>query len=139
MGNNQSIIQKCNFEDIQNIQHKQNHILINTLSEKEQDCLIQGTIQHNNEESIINNLLQHKKNCSIFIYGKNCNDNTIYEKYKQLTELGFTNVFVYCGGLFEWLCLQDIYGEDEFPTTIKELDILKFKPNSYYNKLYITN
>lgn len=139
MGNNQSIIKKCNFEDIQNIQHKQNHFLINTLSEKEQDCLIQGTIQYNNEEKIINDLLQNKNGCSIFIYGKNCNDNTIYEKYKQLTELGFTNVFVYCGGLFEWLCLQDIYGEDEFRSTIKELDILKFKPNSHYNKLYITN
>ena len=27
---------------------------------------------------------------------------------------------------FEWLLLQDVFGEDLFPTTSKELDILKF-------------
>ena len=64
------------------------------------------------------------------IYGKNSNDNTIYNRYKQLLELGFTNIYLYIGGLFEWLCLQDIYGDDEFQTTKKELDILKFKPKS---------
>ena len=29
--------------------------------------------------------------------------------------------------MFEWLLLQDIYGYDNFPTTIKELDILKYR------------
>jgi hypothetical protein len=29
---------------------------------------------------------------------------------------------------FEWLLLQDIYGDKEFPTTFKQLDLLKFKP-----------
>jgi hypothetical protein len=29
--------------------------------------------------------------------------------------------------------LQDIYGEKEFPTTKKELDILKYKPNKVLN------
>jgi hypothetical protein len=29
--------------------------------------------------------------------------------------------------------LQDIYGENEFPTTKKELDILKYKPNKVLN------
>jgi hypothetical protein len=29
--------------------------------------------------------------------------------------------------------LQDIYGEKEFPTTKKELDILKYKPNKVFN------
>jgi hypothetical protein len=29
--------------------------------------------------------------------------------------------------------LQDIYGDTEFPTTKKELDILKFKPNKVLN------
>ena len=53
------------------------------------------------------------------------------KKYLKLMELGFTNIYIYAGGLFEWLCLQDIYGEDEFPTTIKELDVLKFKPINF--------
>jgi len=47
-----------------------------------------------------------------------------------LTSLGFYNVYIYIGGIFEWLLLQDIYGEKEFPTTNKELDLLKYKPSS---------
>jgi hypothetical protein len=42
--------------------------------------------------------------------------------------LGFKNVRVYPGGMFEWLLLQDIYGAASFPTTSKETDILKYKP-----------
>ena len=67
------------------------------------------------------------KKIKIVIYGKNCNDDKIYKKYNQLQTLGFFNSYVYTGGIFEWLLLQDIYGEKEFPTTKKELDILKFK------------
>jgi len=29
--------------------------------------------------------------------------------------------------------LQDIYGHDDFPTTKKELDILRFKPKKILN------
>ena len=42
-------------------------------------------------------------------------------------ELGFKNIYVYIGGIFEWLLLQDIYGDEQFPTTIKIIDILKYK------------
>jgi hypothetical protein len=69
----------------------------------------------------------------IIVYGRNCNDNKLYTKYNQLTTLGFYNVYVYAGGLFEWLMLQDIYGAKEFPTTKKELDIIKYKPNKVLN------
>ena len=69
----------------------------------------------------------------IIIYGRNCNDEKIYSKYKQLNSLGFYNVYIYSGGLFEWLMLQDIYGVDDFPTTKKELDILRFKPQKILN------
>ena len=139
MGSQQSILQKCNFEDIQSIINKQNSILINTLGNNEQLCLIKGTIQSHIEEKVINDILQNGNDTQIFIYGKNNNDSSIYDKYNQLNELGIKNIFIYCGGLFEWLCLQDIYGDDEFPTTSKELDILKYKPTSHYNKLYLTN
>ena len=34
-------------------------------------------------------------------------------------------MFVYIEGLFEWMMLGDIYGNDEFPTTdVRENDIL---------------
>ena len=130
MGNSQSI-RKINYEDIQYvIKNSEVHITINTLTQQEQDCLLPNTLNINNEEGIINQLiLKGNKHVKIIIYGKNCNDEKVYTKYQQLTSLGFYNVYVYPGGLFEWLMLQDIYGSSEFPTTKKELDILRYKPN----------
>lgn len=135
MGNSQSSSIKINYEDIQYIlKNPENHILINTLSSSEQNCLIINTININNEEATINNCIKRgNKDIKIIIYGKNSNDDKIYNKYNQLTSLGFYNVFIYTGGIFEWLMLQDIYGEKDFPTTKKELDILKYKPNKVLN------
>jgi len=129
MGNKLSI-RKIGFEDIQYvIKHKKkNYVLINTLSITEQTCLIPGTVAVNDEETIINRYLNKK--ISIIIYGKNANDESIFKKYEQLITLGFSTVFVYTGGIFEWLLLQDIYGKEEFPTTSEELDILKYRANS---------
>ena len=139
MGNQQSI-QKLNFEDIQEIiKTPDNYILINTLDKDLQECLIPHTININNEENVINNLLSNDKTKNIIIYGKNVNDSYIYERYEQLIKLGFNNLFVYPGGMFEWLCLQDIYSDELFPTNKKEMDILKYKPGSQLNKYYITN
>ena len=131
MGQQESNIRKCNFEDIQDIiNNKRQYLLINTLEICEQNCLIKNTINVNDEIKIINEALKNNKYITIIIYGKNSNDKSIYDKYKQLLELGFINIYLYIGGLFEWLCLQDIYGYENFPTTKKELDILKFKPKS---------
>ena len=139
MGNQQSI-QKLNFEDIQHIiKTPDNYILINTLDKDLQHCLIPHTINVINEEIVINNLLSNDKTKNIIIYGNNVNDPSIYERYEQLIKLGFNNLFVYPGGMFEWLCLQDIYSDELFPTNKKELDILKYKPGSQLNKYYITN
>jgi hypothetical protein len=73
-------------------------------------------------------MTQYKfKECKLVIYGKNANDPTVDKKVKQLLGLGFVHIYVYPGGLFEWLLLQDVYGSDEFPTTKQVLDILKFR------------
>jgi hypothetical protein len=134
MGNTQSM-PKINYEDVQYvIKNVEAHILINTLNENEQGCLIPNTVGIHKEVDLINNLLKNgNKQVKIIIYGRNCNDEKIYSKHSQLTSLGFYNVYIYTGGLFEWLMLQDIYGIDEFPTTKKELDILKYKPNKVLN------
>ena len=138
MGNKQSM-NKINFEDIQYLQkNSKKHIIINTLPETEQQCLIEGTIDPINEVKLINKMIG-KGDVYIIIYGKNSNDNTINAKYNSLISLGFKNVYVYTGGLFEWLCLQDIYGSDSFPTTSKELDLLKFKSKSTFNALLLTD
>ena len=133
MGNSVST-QKINFEDIQYAQKQgSQYIIINTLPLNEQSCLIQGSINSNEEETIINNLLSTNKCVNIIIYGKNNNDETIYKKVNQLLELGFSTIYLYVGGLFEWLLMQDIYGKDEFKTTSHTLDLLKYKPfNNFY-------
>lgn len=134
MGNSQST-QKINFEDLQFVlKNPESHILINTLHLLEQDCLIPNTINASQEEALFNKLIKAgNKNVKIIIYGRNCNDENIYKKQNQLTSLGFYNVYIYTGGMFEWMLLQDIYSNVEFPTTKKELDILKFKPNKSLN------
>ena len=83
------------------------------------------------EEKIINDNLKNP-NINIILYGKNNTDDNVTKKYLKLQELGFTKIFIYPGGLFEWLCLQDIYGDKIFKTTKKEMDILKFKPDSRF-------
>jgi len=134
MGASQSI-QKINFEDIQTvIKNHEAYLLINTLPSFEQDCLILNTIPCEKEEDVINRYITAAAYVKIVIYGRNCNDEKIYEKYKQLLSLGFYNVFIYVGGLFEWLLLQDIYGYELFQTTTAAKDMLKFKPSQ---KLHI--
>ena len=122
-------INKVNFEYVQNYCNFKNDklLLINTLAYSKQDCLIKNTITASQEEEILNSYLKKNKAIIILIYGENCSDNKVIEKYNQLYKLGFTNLYVYIGGLFEWLLLQDIYGEDEFPTTSKIYDILNYK------------
>lgn len=138
MGNNQSI-KKINFEDVQYvIKNQEMFMLINTLSQSEQNCLIYSTSDINREEELINQFMKlGNYNVKLVVYGKNSNDEKVYIKEEQLRKLGFHNTFIYTGGLFEWLMLQDIYGSSEFPTTSSELDILKYKPNKILNLKYI--
>lgn len=140
MGNQASSTYRLNFEDIQEaLKNKENYIIINTLPTNNQECLLPCTIDFKQEEHIINHFLKNNKDKNIIIYGKNVNDMTVYDKYEQLVKLGFINVYIYPGGIFEWLCLQDIYSSELFPTTKKELDILKYKPMSRFNTYYLTN
>lgn len=127
MGNIQSNIYNLfNFEQIQ--EHiKNKSIIINTLEASRQECLISGTISIEDEIKLLNAYLKTNKTILIIIYGRNNSDISVIKKHKQLQSLGFTNIALYLGGLFEWLLLQDIFGYDNFPTTTKTIDILKYK------------
>lgn len=120
-------IKKIDAISLQSLILDKNNIIINTLNESEQYCLIQNTISANEEVNIINNYIKHDKNVNIIIYGKNSHDDKIIEKYIQLNKLGFINLHLYMGGLFEWLLLQQIFGDNEFPTTSKCYNYLNFK------------
>jgi hypothetical protein len=86
------------------------------------------------EIDLFTNLIKNdNKEIKIIVYGRNCNDEKLNDKVKQLADLGFYNIYIYGGGLFEWMLLQDIYGDKEFPTTKKEVDILKYNPKKVLN------
>lgn len=110
--------------------------LINTLPGTEQDVLISHTIPAHAEEEMINQVLhdfsKNPRDDYIVLYGKNNTDDTVDRKHKTLVQLGFSHVFVYYGGLFEWTLLQDVYGSEHFPTTTKTVsnDLLYWAPSS---------
>lgn len=120
---------RVGFDDIKRMMNRTHSdaILINTLPENLQHCLILNTKSIQDEITWINQCIDNKQfNLDIYIYGKNHTDGLVERKQTQLKKMGFRNVFVYLGGLFEWLLLQDIYGKLEFPTTSKQTDLLQY-------------
>ena len=124
-----SSVCRCNFETIQEIikTNSRDIILINTLDRNNQSCLIQGTLSVGDEIKIIDESLRKRQKKTIYIYGKNYNDETVYKKYEQLSKISQFECYIYLGGLFEWLLLQEIYGNSLFPTNKVEQDLLKYK------------
>ncbi len=136
MGNKISVnIKNSNigFEDMKYSIDKK-YIIITTLTTQDTTTnLIKNTITPNEEENIINKMIDaYETSKHVVIYGKNSCDSSVYSKYNELKNFGFTNIFIYNGGIFEWMLLQDIYGFDNFPTTISDIDILKFKQPSFF-------
>tara|TARA_Y100000817_G_C16848350_1_gene541005 strand:+ start:240 stop:653 length:414 start_codon:yes stop_codon:yes gene_type:complete len=128
MGNNQSV-KKVNFEYIQGEINNNESYLISTLPLENQECLIKGTLTPSRETEVLNHYLKKNFGIKLVIYAMNASDETLANKCYQLLKLGYTNIYVYPGGLFEWLLLQDIYGEELFPTTALCRDHLKYKGN----------
>jgi hypothetical protein len=136
MGNSSSTIKNINFEDMQYAINDTTSIIINTLDAMNQKCLIKETIDIDKEVEFLNAQLSKDKTIRIIIYGMNSCDISPLKKYEQLISIGFYNVYIYCGGLFEWLLLQDIYGKELFPVTsiiAKDCDILNYKGRCHFN------
>lgn len=135
MGNQVSLVPKVSYEDIQMVVYRNSHVqhstlLINTLPPSLQHCLIKTTLDIRFEERVVNALIHKSPDIMIIVYGKNSNDITILHKYDQLVKLGFTNVHIYTGGIFEWMLLHEIYGKDLFKITNYDIDILRYRPKS---------
>ncbi len=129
-----SITKTVNFEDLQYaIGEKDKTLIINTLDAHMQDCLIAGTLAIDQEVELLNIYLKKNIDVRIIIYGMNDTDKTVHKKYEQLIKLGFCNVYIYSGGVFQWLLLQDIYGTELFPTTSLKVDLLKYKGRRQLN------
>ena len=127
-----------NNNDNDNYNNNNNkYAIINTLDPMYQTCLIPNTVPIAEEEEVVNDVITNSKKTKIIIYGLNSNDEKVYSKYEQLVKLGVKHVYIYTGGMFEWLLLQDVYGRELFPTTSRELDILKYKPRKILDILFI--
>ncbi len=126
---NQEPAKKAGFEDMQvaAAAPRGSYTIISTLPTDQQACLIPGTVPAARETETVNALIGSAR-ATIIVYGRNANDDSVFRKYEQLVALGFQRTYVYPGGLFEWLLLQDVYGKEAFPTTTEELDILRFRP-----------
>ena len=141
MGNSMTIGRhSINFEDMQyainsekTIYGKEKPLIINTLAAHQQNCLIAGTLTIEREIEVLNTYLKKNKDVQLIIYGMNSSDETCAKKCEQLLKLGFYHIYIYSGGLFEWLLLQDIYGAELFPTTALNVDFLKYKGRQKFN------
>jgi len=124
MGN--SISNLVSFEILKDMQ-KDGAVIIHTMNEEEK-VLIVGTVVGEKETEKINKMMsKNDYEKDIIIYGRNSHEyEKLVKKQKQLASLGFKNVYIYLGGIFEWLLLQDVYGAKEFPTE-KNGEILDFK------------
>jgi hypothetical protein len=131
MGAKHSFPRTTNFEDVQQAMTSKSYLLINTMPIDKQQCLIQSTIEATNESDVINKLVDSAydnplKYIKVIVYGINSTDTSAYTKQAQLVSFGFEETYVYSGGMFEWLLLQDVYGDALFATTAPELDIIAF-------------
>ena len=95
---------------------KEGNILITVISNHTDATLIKGTLGEAEELRHVNEIIR-KKNLDerIFVYGENCSDSRVYSKARQLKKLGLKEVFVYTGGIFEWMLLGEVFGQDQFP------------------------
>ena len=117
------------FDDMLHcINNADKYAIIHTMPAYEQ-VLIRGTLTPAEEEAFINEYISKyvESNKTIILYGRNCCDDSARQKRTQLLSLGITDVYIYCGGIFEWLLMQDVYGFDEFPTTSRAADILVYR------------
>jgi hypothetical protein len=126
------------FEDVKiALKNPTRYILINTLPSGEQDVLIRGTLAMDREETVLNAQLNdyNAPDLPVIVYGRNSCDASADAKQTQLRNLGVTEVYVYAGGLFEWLLLQDAYGADEFPTVngVMAPDPLRYRAKTTFS------
>jgi len=120
------------FEDVKEAL-KKNYILLNVLPNNMQTTLIKNTLAAESEEQTINTMINdyNVPDTPVLIYGTHSCDDKPQKKYDQLRGLGLGEIYIYNGGIFEWLLLNELYGDDEFPIdhiSSDRVDILKYRP-----------
>jgi hypothetical protein len=124
---------RVGFDDVLGaIAAPKTHIIISTLPEDKQDVLFPNTLSYRTEEDAVNDLVAAgNTTIPILIYGRDATDASPDKKYAQLRSLGFTDVHIYAGGMFEYLLLRDVYGAAKFPLEgagVRKADPISYQP-----------
>lgn len=127
---------RVSYETVLSLAGTADVIVISTLAETFQGCLIPHTVACSHEEKCVNDVLERKKQglYTVIVYGENHLDPTVERKCAQMRVMGFKSIYMYAGGMFEWLLLHEVYGGENFPVAMAGSsrtcvpDILAFKP-----------
>ena len=125
---------KVSYETVLALSGSIDVVVISTLPETLQECLIPGTTPCVREEKHVNGILEQKRQglYTVIVYGANHLDATVERKCAQMRKMGFRSVHAYTGGMFEWLLLHEVYGEENFGVEQSSRsgvpDILAFRP-----------
>ncbi len=122
MGLGQSKLYKnyiLNFDDMK-IAVERGYIICHIMDEIDGTILIKNTLSVKDEIKKINDLIKQSKfDETIVLYGRNYTDlELIVQRFQHLISFGFTRVFIYVGGLYEWILMQNLYGDKLFPTNV---------------------
>lgn len=126
------VVKVIGFEDMLSLL-RSNVVLLNTMARGDQACLIRGTLHADDEESAMNAMLTSTDPLVtdrwVVVYGRHTLDPKPMEKARTLRLMGLSRLLVYRGGLFEWLLLQEVFGQDQFPTQGACPDLLAYRPS----------
>lgn len=114
-----------NFDDMKQAIDR-GYTICHIMEEADEGIIIKNTLSVKDEIKKINDFLQNDQlDGMIVLYGRNYTDiDKLAQRQKQLNSLGFMRVFIYVGGLYEWVLLQNVYGDKLFPTN-RIFDILE--------------
>lgn len=130
MGIGQSKLYKnyiLNFDDMK-LAVDRGYIICHIMDETDETILIKNTLSVKDEIKKINDLIKQSKfDETIVLYGRNYTDlEKIVQRFQHLISFGFTRVFIYVGGLYEWVLMQNLYGDKLFPTN-NSIDLTNIK------------
>ena len=120
-------------EDLKLLMRKHNAHLFNGLPIGYTNCNIKGTVDPENAKEYIKNLNKEKDLVIVYCANATCSASHSFAS-KELR--GFKNKFLYTGGLYEWLLLQNFYSEKKFPTIgkckLETMKDYKHLPKKFY-------
>jgi hypothetical protein len=118
--------------------HNRQYLVVSVLPDAflQTEQLLPTTLSPEKEEEVINRILETGEidQVTLILYGKNNTDTKVFEKYKKLHDRFGLNCVLYLGGMFEWLLLQKLHGEEAYPTALLNKNTSTTNPQEKWEK-----